>query len=130
MAKGHEKHAEDGEEDESPLGPAPVFSDDDEGANDGARVSVSMFVVKEIHILEHSDFTYPSPGPKNGIKINTADAGPLTFAAYMSEIDPGATLSTGAQQKPAMKRIKQSAPKLCEKPAPTVNMAPSGTLAR
>jgi len=55
-----------------------------------------------------------------------ADTGPLVLGANVSEMVADGTASSGAQQKPAMKRRKHSAPKLCVKPAPRVKSAPSG----
>lgn len=71
--------------------------------------------------------SYPSPGPKNGIKMKTAETGPRVLARNVSDSEPAATAKTGAQHNPAMNLKKHKAPKLCVKPAPSVKRAPSGT---
>jgi len=60
------------------------------------------------------------------MKMKRAIIRPLALGAKVSDIDPAATVSDGAQQNPAAKRRKQNAPKLRVRPAPRVNRAPSG----
>lgn len=70
--------------------------------------------------------SYPSPGPRNIIRINKNDTSPRSRGRNVSLIVAGATASTGPQHRPARNRKPHRAPKVGVKAAPRVNSPPRG----
>lgn len=70
--------------------------------------------------------TYPSAGPRNGLRIYKQLGAALCSALLTSEIVPAPIESEGEKVSPAKKRKMHSVQIFCEKPAPIVNSAPMG----
>lgn len=72
--------------------------------------------------------TGPNPGPKKGVRINSADAGPLVLGGNVSEMEPDARARDGPQENPVIKRKKHNPPRLWTKPHPSVKRVLSGRI--
>jgi hypothetical protein len=73
---------------------------------------------------------YPSPGPRNGVRINIVEGTARCAGKNVSLMVPAATAKDGEKQNPAKKRKTQSSAIVRLYPAARVNELPNSTAPR